>query len=69
MIQAMFRFSKDGGFTWSNSRIVDIGKLGEYDTGVQFRKLGIGRDWVFELSVTDPVKTVIVNATVGTPDD
>lgn len=62
--QAMLRWSDDGGFTWSNERWARIGKIGERRARVRWRRLGKSRDRVFELTITDPVKVVILGASV-----
>ena len=48
----MFRYSKDGGKTWSNERTVSAGKQGDYRARAIFRRLGLGRDWGFEIAVS-----------------
>jgi hypothetical protein len=58
--QAMLRWSNDGGATWSNENWRSIGKGGEYRARAIWRSLGRARDRVYELTVTDPVKRVIV---------
>ena len=60
--QAMLRWSHDGGSTWSNEHWRSIGKTGKYRNRAIWRKLGIARDNVYEVSMTDPVKAVIVSA-------
>jgi Phage stabilisation protein len=60
--QAMLRWSNDGGSTWSNEHWVTIGQQGKYKNRAIWRRLGQARDRVFEVSVTDPVKAVIVSA-------
>jgi hypothetical protein len=63
--QVMLRWSDDGGHTWSNEHWAPIGKIGEYYRRVFFRRLGMTlklRDRVYELSMTDPVKTAIMGA-------
>lgn len=57
--QAMMRYSKDGGQTWSTELWASIGKIGEYLTRVIWRRLGSSRDWVFEFSISDPIKIAI----------
>jgi hypothetical protein len=52
--QIMLRISRDGGNTWGNTLYGKIGKVGEYFRRVLFTKLGSGRKWIFEISVTDP---------------
>jgi hypothetical protein len=58
--QAMLRWSNDGGATWSNEYWRGIGKGGNYRARAIWRSLGRARDRVYELTVTDPVKRVIV---------
>lgn len=58
--QAMLRWSDDGGATWSNENWRDIGKGGNFMARAIWRSLGRARDRVYELTVTDPVKRVIV---------
>lgn len=63
--EVMLRWSDDGGHTWSNYHTASIGKIGEYYKRVWFRRLGMTlklRDRVYELSMTDPVKTAIMGA-------
>lgn len=63
--EVMLRWSDDGGHTWSNYRTSPVGKIGEYYRRVWFRRLGMTlklRDRVYELSMTDPVKTAIMGA-------
>jgi hypothetical protein len=58
----MLRWSNDGGSTWSNEHWVSIGKIGKYKNRAIWRRLGFARDRVFEVSVSDPIRTVIVSA-------
>lgn len=60
--QAMLRWSNDGGSTWSREYWVTIGQMGKYKNRAIWRRLGMARDRVFEVVVTDPVKAVIVSA-------
>jgi hypothetical protein len=64
--QAMLRWSNDGGSTWSNEHWVTIGQLGRYKNRAIWRRLGMARDRVFEVVVTDPVNAVIVSANLKT---
>jgi hypothetical protein len=60
--QAMLRWSNDGGSTWSREYWVTIGQLGKYKNRAIWRRLGMARDRIFEVVITDPVKPVIVSA-------
>jgi hypothetical protein len=63
--QAMLRWSDDGGHTWSNEHWVSIGRIGAYGQRAIWRRLGMTmklRDRVYEVSGTDPVKLVIIDA-------
>ena len=63
--KVMLRWSDDGGHTWSNEHEAAVGKIGQYYKRVFFRRLGMTlklRDRVYELSMTDPVRTAIMGA-------
>jgi hypothetical protein len=63
--QVMLRWSDDGGHTWSNEHWRSIGRIGEYGQRAIWRRLGMTmklRDRVYELSGTDSVKMVIIDA-------
>jgi hypothetical protein len=60
--QAMLRWSNDGGSTWCNEYWTTIGKQGKYLNRAIWRRLGFSRDKVFEVSISDPVKAVIISA-------
>lgn len=63
--QVMLRWSDDGGHTWSNEHWVSVGKIGEFYRRAIWRRLGMTlkiRDRVYEVSMTDPVKTAIMGA-------
>lgn len=60
--QAMLRTSKDGGHTWSNEVWAGFGAQGIYGRRAVWRRLGRARDWLFEISVSDPVKPVFIGA-------
>lgn len=53
--QIMMRYSDDGGRTWSSELWRSAGKIGAYSTRVIWRRLGRGRDRVFEVTGSDPV--------------
>jgi hypothetical protein len=60
----MMRYSNDGGHTWSNIKTATLGKLGEYGARCRFMRLGAGRNRTWEISMTDPVKFVVLGAVV-----
>lgn len=63
--EIMLRWSDDGGHTWSNEQTSKMGKIGQYYRRVFWRRLGMTlklRDRVYEISMTDPVKTTIMGA-------
>lgn len=60
--QAMLQFSDDGGHSWSNEKWGSMGKIGQGKKRLIFRRLGQARDKVFRLTITDPVKVVLIGA-------
>lgn len=60
--QAMLRWSNDGGSTWSSEHWTSIGKIGKYKNRAIWRRLGMARDRVFEVVVSDPINAVIISA-------
>jgi hypothetical protein len=63
--QAMLRWSKDGGKTWSNSLWRSFGAIGEYSKRAVWRRVGGGRRMVFEVTITDPVRRNVTGAYLG----
>jgi len=63
---AQLEWSDDGGNTWSNLHAAKIGKVGEYQRRVRWRRLGTPRRFglsrVFRVTVTDPVKRIMTGA-------
>ncbi len=62
--QAMLRWSNDGGSTWSNEHWTGIGAVGQYETRAEWHRLGMSRDRVYELRITDPVFAVVIGAEI-----
>jgi hypothetical protein len=60
--QMMLDWSDDSGRTWGNELQASIGKIGENETRVRWRKLGKSRNRVFRLTVSDPVPVHIIKA-------
>lgn len=58
--QLIFRFSHDGGYTWSNEKYCSLGKIGEYQKRALFWRLGLSRDFVFEIKIVEPIDVTIL---------
>jgi len=62
--QVGMRFSDTGGKSWSDLVYKTMGATGEYQTNLQWQRLGVGRRRVFELQWSAPVKTALNGAYV-----
>lgn len=60
--QVMLQFSDDGGHTWSNEKWTSFGKIGQTKRRALWRRLGVSRDRVYRITITDPVKVTIIGA-------
>lgn len=61
--QVMLRTSKDGGRTWGASqKCRSMGAVGAYQTRMRWLNLGQAREWVFEVTISDPVKRNVISA-------
>jgi hypothetical protein len=67
--QIQLRLSTDGGFTWEDCGSRSFGLAGDYGNQIQWDILGQHRELVFEMTVTDPVKAVLLGATVDMVED
>lgn len=66
--QIMLRWSDDGGQTWSTTQPSrSMGGIGQYQRRVRFGELGSFQNRCFEVSISDPVKRVVVSV-VPKPD-
>jgi hypothetical protein len=63
--QAMLCVSRDHGKTWGAEMWKTMGKIGEYGTGVEWRKLGTNRSFTPKFRITDPVKVVVISASIN----
>lgn len=61
----MWRTSDDGGKTWGRQRMESAGRMGEYSKRVIFTRMGISRDRVNEMTVSDPIPWRIVDAYIN----
>lgn len=60
--QLWLRWSDDGGYTWSATVAMSMGKVGEYGRRISRNRLGMGRDRIFEVSTTAKAKVVLQGA-------
>lgn len=60
--------SRDNGKTWGPQMWRTLGVKGDYGFRVEWRRLGTSYNFVFRLTVTDPVPWVLVSASVN-PED
>ncbi|MGN6280546.1 hypothetical protein [Frateuria sp.] len=58
------RYSKDGGRNWSDWRKLDAGEVGDFCKRIELRRLGLGRQWVFDILVTDPVPADLIAGSI-----
>lgn len=59
--QVMLRYSKDGGKTWSQlQQWRSLGLIGEFLKRLRWLRLGVAYQWVFEVTISDPVKRVLL---------
>lgn len=59
----MLEMSKTGGRTWTQLQPWrSLGAIGKYFARQRFLRLGQARVWVFRLTISDPVKRVIIQA-------
>ena len=56
------QLSKDGARTWSNWYTDKIGKVGQYLTKVQFRRLGIAEQMTFKIRISAQVKKALTGS-------
>ena len=56
------QLSKDGARTWSNWFNTPIGKIGQYQTKVSFRRLGITEQMTFKIRISDPIKKALTGS-------
>lgn len=54
--------SRDNGKTWGPQMWKSMGKIGEYKTRVEWRRLGSAREFSAKVTVTDPVPVTFVSA-------
>lgn len=67
--KAILQWSDDGGRNWSSDRELSLGAIGATDNRAIWHQLGQGRNRVFKVSVSDPVKRVILGAVASVEID
>jgi hypothetical protein len=58
------RYSKDGGANWSDWRQIDMGGTGDFVKRLQTTRIGRGRQWVFDIRITDPIRADLLGASM-----
>ena len=56
------RYSKDGGWNWSDWYAMPYGRTGQFQQRLRRRQLGAGRHWVFHIRVADAVNADLLAA-------
>jgi hypothetical protein len=59
------RWSNDGGVSYGPFFSRDMGRAGDFNKRIYWVRCGMGRDRVWEISGTSPVKTAIVQAAMN----
>lgn len=62
--QASLKWSDDGGITWGNEHFASLGQTGNSKNRCIWRQLGLARDRVYEVRVSDPVCRDVVGASL-----
>lgn len=57
-------FSDDGGHTYGNRLFQSMGKTGEFLQRARWNGLGLSRDRIYRVQISDPVKVIIVDAVI-----
>lgn len=64
--QCSLQVSRDNGHTFGNEMWTTIGAIGQYLTRAAWQRLGVGRDFVFRVRVSDSIKVIAVRAAIRT---
>jgi hypothetical protein len=62
--QAMLCWSDDGGYTFGNELWESIGRIGEYGWSCVWNMLGMSAERVYRLTISDPVKVIVIGASL-----
>jgi hypothetical protein len=63
--QVALRVSRDAGHTWDPEVWRSFGERGQYSQLVDWRELGMARQWAVEVIITDPVPSRIAQALIA----
>lgn len=63
--QVILETSDDSGHSFTNRRTAYIGKIGNYDYRTRFLGLGHSRNRVYKVTITDPVKVVLIGVVLN----
>jgi len=66
---AMLQWSNDGGSTWSTEHWIPVGMQGTYRARAIWRRLGMARDRVYRVAVSDPVNWVIISCELDADEE
>jgi hypothetical protein len=64
--QIMMSYADDGGYLWKPQQYRSIGQIGQYNQRVRFHRLGMSRERVYRISISDPIKKIILGARLRT---
>ena len=59
---AMLQWSDDGGYEWSKEHWRSMGKKGKRKVRLIWNSMGMSRDRLYRLSISEPVKVVLIAA-------
>lgn len=62
--KVMLQISKDGGHSYGDEIWTSMGKIGQRLARCIWRRLGVFRDVVFKVEITDPVKVIMISAEI-----
>lgn len=62
---ALLDWSDDGGHSWSNQHAAPLGAIGQFRARARWNRLGRARDRVYRLTISDPIKRVILGAALN----
>lgn len=60
--KVMLQFSDDGGHTWSSEHWRDLGAISNRKQRIIWRRLGVSRDRIYRVAISDPIKISLIGA-------